>query len=80
LSTLINSGLSRELDPRNSSGITPEMVPDIGDLALATALSWIEFRGVYEFLRGRPHLSAWYRTLCARASMLATALVGETQD
>jgi glutathione S-transferase len=54
--------------------------PDIGDIALVTALSWIEFRAVYPFLDGRPHLAAWYRALCARPSMLATALEGQTQD
>jgi glutathione S-transferase len=54
--------------------------PDIGDVALATALSWLEFRGVYSFLPGRPRLAAWYAALCARPSMLATALAGETHD
>jgi glutathione S-transferase len=54
--------------------------PDIGDIALVTALSWVEFRGVYAFLSGRPRLQAWYGALCARPSMLATALAGETQD
>jgi glutathione S-transferase len=54
--------------------------PDIGDIALVTALSWVEFRGVYAFLAGRPRLAAWYGALCARPSMLATALAGETQD
>jgi glutathione S-transferase len=54
--------------------------PDIGDIALVTALSWLEFRGVYAFLPGRPRLAAWYGALCSRPSMLATALTGETQD
>jgi glutathione S-transferase len=54
--------------------------PDIGDIALVTALSWLEFRAVYAFLPGRPRLAAWYRALCSRPSMLATALTGETQD
>jgi glutathione S-transferase len=54
--------------------------PDIGDIALVTALSWLEFRRVYAFLAGRPRLAAWYGALCARPSMLATALAGETQD
>jgi glutathione S-transferase len=54
--------------------------PDIGDIALVTALSWVEFRGIYAFLCGRPRLAAWYDALCARPSMLATALAGETQD
>ena len=53
---------------------------DIGEVALATALSWIEFRSVYAFLPGHPRLAAWYESLCARPSMLATALEGQTHD
>ena len=60
--------------------IDPDRVPDIGDVALATTLSWIEFREVYAFSEGRPRLSAWYERFCARPSMLATTLVGETHD
>jgi len=54
--------------------------PDIGDIALATALSWIEFRRVYDFLTGRPYLARWYSELCARRSMRATTLEGQTHD
>ena len=54
--------------------------PDIGDIALATALSWIEFRRVYDFLTGRPCLAQWYSELCARPSMRATTLEGQTHD
>lgn len=54
--------------------------PDIGDIALATALSWIEFRDVYSFRNGRPRLTSWYDTFCDRPSMRATALAGDTQD
>jgi len=64
--------LEREIDPHGG--------PDIGDIALVTALSWLEFRAVYAFLPGRPRLAAWYGALCSRPSMLATALKGETQD
>jgi glutathione S-transferase len=53
---------------------------DIGDIALATALSWIEFRGVYAFQQARPRLSFWYTQFCARPSMLATTLHGNTVD
>ncbi|RDI96876.1 glutathione S-transferase family protein [Dyella solisilvae] len=53
---------------------------DIGDVALATALSWIEFRHVHDFLAGRPRLSAWYRRMCARPSMMATTFSGDTVD
>jgi glutathione S-transferase len=54
--------------------------PDIGDISLATALSWIEFRRVYDFLTGRPRLAHWYAALCARPSMRATTLEGQTHD
>jgi glutathione S-transferase len=54
--------------------------PDIGDIALATALSWIEFRRVYNFLTSRPRLAHWYAALCARPSMRATTLEGQTHD
>ena len=54
--------------------------PDIGDIALVTALSWVEFRRVYDFVRGRPRLAQWYAALRARPSMLATRLEGQTHD
>jgi glutathione S-transferase len=53
---------------------------DIGDIALVTALSWVEFRRVYDFLTGRPRLARWYAALCARPSMKATTLEGQTHD
>ncbi|HUA82198.1 MAG TPA: glutathione S-transferase N-terminal domain-containing protein [Dyella sp.] len=53
---------------------------DIGTIAIATTLSWIEFRNVYPFRTGRPHLSSWYATFCMRPSMLATPLSGATSD
>ena len=53
---------------------------DIGDIALATALSWIEFRNIYDFQVARPRLSAWYTQFCSRASMAATTLCGDTVD
>ncbi|NUR22239.1 glutathione S-transferase family protein [Frateuria sp.] len=56
------------------------LAPDIGAIALATALSWIEFRQVYAFQPGRPRLAAWYGDFCGRASMLATSLRGDTRD
>lgn len=55
-------------------------VPDIGEIALATTLSWIAFRQVYPFAEGRPRLDAWYARFSQRASMLATALSGDTRD
>lgn len=63
--------LEREIDPA---------AIDLGAIALATALSWIEFREVYDFRAGRPRLSAWYEDFAARPSMRATALSGATHD
>lgn len=60
--------------------LAAEDAVDIGDIALATALSWIEFRGVHDFHPGRPRLSAWYRQFCTRPSMKATQLSGDTID
>ncbi len=52
----------------------------IGQIALATTLSWIAFRNIYAFEEGRPRLSSWYRTFSGRPSMLATPLSGATHD
>lgn len=57
-----------------------EGLVDIGQIAIATALSWIAFRGLPDFERGRPLLSAWFHAFTQRPSMLATPLVGETVD
>ena len=53
---------------------------DLGAIALATALSWIEFRQVYDFRHDHPRLAAWYDCFAQRPSMRATALSGATQD
>ncbi|MGN6328521.1 MAG: glutathione S-transferase family protein [Rhodanobacter sp.] len=59
---------------------TAETLPDIGEIALATTLSWIAFRHVYPFAESRPRLRAWYARFSQRASMLATTLSGDTRD
>jgi len=64
------------IDPANAEA--PYV--DIGQIALATALSWLEFRHLPAFEPGRPRLSAWYRRFLQRPSMLATPLIGETVD
>jgi glutathione S-transferase len=58
---------------------TPRPV-DLGQIAVATTLSWIAFRELPDFRAGRPRLSAWLATFEARPSMRATPLSGETQD
>lgn len=52
----------------------------IGHVGLATALAWLEFRGLPDFRAGRPRLTRWYETFSGRASMRTTAYHGETQD
>lgn len=53
---------------------------DIGQIATATALDWIEFRELPGFRAGRPRLARWFDRFRERASMLATPLTGETRD
>lgn len=53
---------------------------DVGHIALATTLSWLEFRGLPSFRRQHPRLSAWLDAFETRPSMQATPLSGETQD
>lgn len=66
-----------------------EIVPDeplhVGHIALATALSWLEFRALPGFRHatgGRPRaqLAGWFDRFETRASMRATPLSGETHD
>ncbi|MGO1072037.1 glutathione S-transferase family protein [Lysobacter sp. CA199] len=52
----------------------------VGHIAVATALSWLEFRELPDFRDGRPRLSAWLDAFEQRPSMRATPLSGETQD
>jgi glutathione S-transferase len=52
----------------------------IGKIALATALSWIEFRNLPSFKLHRPRLTRWYEAFAERASMRATDYCGDTHD
>lgn len=52
----------------------------IGHVALATTLSWLEFRELPSFRPRRPRLTQWFDQIDARPSMRATPLSGETQD
>jgi glutathione S-transferase len=53
---------------------------DIGTIALATALSWLEFRGFNAFRASHPDLGRWLDRFSERASMIATPLSGDTVD
>ena len=52
----------------------------VGHVALATTLSWLEFRELPSFRPGRRRLTRWFDQIEARPSMCATPLSGETQD
>ncbi|HEV7256514.1 MAG TPA: glutathione S-transferase [Bosea sp. (in: a-proteobacteria)] len=52
----------------------------VGQIALATALDWLAFRGMPDFRARAPRLAAWHDGFCRRPSMRATPYDGETQD
>jgi len=52
----------------------------IGHIAVATALSWIEFRQLPGFRSRCPQLADWLAVFETRRSMQATLLSGETAD
>jgi glutathione S-transferase len=52
----------------------------VGHIALATTLSWLEFRNLPTFRVKRPRLVSWFDDFEARSSMRATPLSGETHD
>ncbi|HZT02969.1 MAG TPA: glutathione S-transferase [Steroidobacteraceae bacterium] len=52
----------------------------VGHIALATCLSWLEFRDLPGFRDGRPRLASWLERFQERPSMRATPLSGETHD
>lgn len=53
---------------------------DVGHVALATCLSWLEFRELPGFRGKCPKLSAWLDEFQSRPSMRATPLSGQTHD
>lgn len=58
--------LERELEE------AAEVAVDLGWIAVAAAIGWLEFREVVEVRAGRPKVSAWYSSFCERPSMVAT--------
>jgi len=52
----------------------------VGHVAVATALSWLEFRTLPSFRPHRPRLVEWFDAFEKRESMRATPLSGETVD
>jgi glutathione S-transferase len=52
----------------------------IGHIALATTLSWLEFRKLPTFREKHGRLTAWFDAFESRPSMRATPMSGETHD
>ena len=52
---------------------------NLGQVALATTLAWLEFRELPPF-RDQPALARWYDEFAKRPSMRATSYQGETHD
>jgi len=52
----------------------------VGHIALATSLSWLAFRELPDFRRGRARLADWFDAFEHRDSMRATPLSGQTHD
>jgi glutathione S-transferase len=52
----------------------------VGHIAVATTLSWIEFRELPTFRGHRPRLAEWFDAFETRPSMRSTPLSGETRD
>ncbi len=52
----------------------------VGHIAVAPALSWLEFRQLPDFRDNRPRLAAGLDAFAERPSMRATPLSGETRD
>jgi glutathione S-transferase len=61
------------------NAIEKEASLHIGHVAVATVLSWLQFRELPSF-RDRPRLSTWFDSFENRASMRATPLSGNTVD
>jgi glutathione S-transferase len=62
------------------SELDDEAALHVGHIAVATALSWLEFRQLPGFRDRSPRLAAWYDRFNTRASMRATPLSGQTVD
>lgn len=52
--------------------VPPDQVADIGVIALATALDWLEFRGLDRYVSPHPNLAWWVDVFRERPSMTAT--------
>ena len=70
----VGTALARALDALDGEATSFDEVVDIGTIAIACALGYLDFRFPDEAWReGRPRLAAWYETMAKRPSMQQTA-------
>ena len=61
------------LDALDAEADSFSSTPDVGQIAAACTLGWLEFRDVFGDIRAtRPKLTRWYETFAQRPSMKAT--------
>jgi len=53
---------------------------NIGHIALASSVSWLEFREIVQSFERWPLIDEWYSEIIRRSSMLATQMAGDTFD
>jgi glutathione S-transferase len=66
------AALNAALDKLEAEGLPADRF-QIGEIAVAAQLAYLDGRAVLEWREGRPNLAAWYETASRRTSMVATA-------
>jgi glutathione S-transferase len=66
------AAINAALDQLERDGLAADRF-QIGEIAVAAHLAYLDGRQVLEWRQGRPKLAAWYETASRRTSMVATA-------
>ncbi|EJL32236.1 glutathione S-transferase [Caulobacter sp. AP07] len=66
------AALNAALDKLEAEGLSADRF-QIGEIAVAAQLAYLDGRKVLDWREGRPNLAAWYETASRRTSMVATA-------
>jgi len=66
------AALNAALDQLERDGLAVDRF-QIGEIAVAAQLAYLDGRAVLDWREDRPNLAAWYETASRRASMVATA-------
>jgi glutathione S-transferase len=66
------AAINAALDQLERDGLAADRF-QIGEIAVAAQLAYLDVRQVLDWRQGRPKLTAWYETASRRTSMVATA-------